>query len=66
MPALSVENPTSYNCLSYELSYKLFPSVAAAGILSLGCRTADFGLLSVVEGVAYSQYLEDCKIWYLA
>ena len=66
MPALSVENPTSYNCLSYELSYKLFPSVAAAGILSLGCRTADVGLLSVIDGDDCSQYVDDYKVWYLA
>ena len=30
-----------------ELSYKLCSSDADAGILSLGCRTVDIGLLSV-------------------
>ena len=68
MPTPSVENHTWYvvfNRFSYELSYKLFPSAAAAGILSLGCRTADVGLLSVIDGVNCSRYIDDYKICYL-
>ena len=51
-----------FNCLSYELSYKLFPSVAAAGILYLACRTADIGLLSVIDGIDCSQYIDDYRM----
>ena len=42
-----------------------FVSAAATGILSLGCRTGDFGLLSVMDGVDCSRYL-DHKMWCLA
>ena len=45
-----------------ELSDKLlrvFPSAAAAGILSLDCRTADIRLLSVKDGVDRSRYIDD-------
>ena len=41
-----------------SLSYKLFPSAAAAGILSLGCRTADVGVLSVIDSVDGSQFVK--------
>ena len=36
-----------------------FASPAAAAILSIGCRTADFGMFGVMAEVDCSQYLDD-------